>query len=260
MPRPSGMCTRPARRISWGLAFVMSSTGERDACRRTTARAPTPRGRACSCPRRSRRAPRRPTLRHVDAHVEQRLHRRRTARRDSATESSASLMRRVLGVVVGRCALDGFVVAQVRGAHGGVVADLVGGAVRDADAEVEHRDRARQAEHHGDVVLDEQQRDLLLVDDGAQRARRAARSRARRVPTTARRAARSTGRWRGRVPPRPAGRSRAAATDAPVSATLRRSSRSIRWSTRSRSASDGRCSEPAVRRSLQSRRRWLRTR
>ena len=69
----------------------------------------------------------------------------------------------------GRRPVDGFVVAEVRGAHRGVAADLVGGAVRDADAEVEHRDLARQAEHHGDVVLDEQERHLLLLDDGAQR-------------------------------------------------------------------------------------------
>ena len=180
--------------MSWGAAFVMSSPVERDPSAERRAPVPRPPGRACSCPRRWRRARRRPTRR------ARRSRRRtapgpiRTARRGSRPTAAcrsavasaapvstfASRLRRLAAASVRFAhaftssvrlgSLDRLVVAEVGGAHGGVVADLVGGAVRDPHTEVEHRHLARQAEHHRHVVLDEQQRDLLLVDDGAQRA------------------------------------------------------------------------------------------
>ena len=58
-------------------------------------------------------------------------------------------------------------VPEVGGTHGGVVADLLRAPDRDALAEVEHEHGVRQGEHGRDVVLDDHDRErvLVLVDD-----------------------------------------------------------------------------------------------
>ena len=253
MPRPFGMCTSPARRISCGCALVMSLPVERDRARRRGheprhgageralaravgaehARAPTPAG-------------------HVDARRPNSACTERVLDVEPLHREQVPLAGPPRGVVVRsvacvRAAFDGLVVAEVRGPHRGVVADLVGAS----RTRCGHRSRARrpcgQPEHHRDVVLDEQQRDPLFVDDGAQRGREL-RVSWRRDPTTARRAARRTG---------PVASARATSTrrrDAERERPTRRCRRRCVSPSRSRRCvdpararrADGRCSAPAV--------------
>ena len=124
---------------------------------------------ACSCPRRSSRAPPRPTPRARRSNVEESLHRRVTDaqvrdRQERSTHVGASSR------VVPAGTLDGLVVAQIRGCGppgrcGSRPACPVAMQMPKSSTDT----KLDKPEHHGDVVLDEEHRHLLFLDDAAQR-------------------------------------------------------------------------------------------